>query len=331
MSAKRRYLSSSILPLVAALPPIRGTWFFVDGTSGSDANDGLSPESALKTLYATTTTTGDTGAYAKLVSSRGDGLCILSSATTAASKSATVSAAFSWAKCGVTVFGVSSGSGYSSRARITNASTVLTAAYLFNVTGDNNRFENVAILNSGTDALALGAVIVTGLRNVFKKCHIVGGSCTTATANEYSVQIAAGAQENDFIDCIIGTDSIARGNNANCELYLNGDQYTYRNRFIRCQFIAYGTAAGAHVAIKSGNSLPWNLSMVFNDCDFICSIINKGADALSVFGGTAASGKIFMDAGCTMMGYAAWDTTSANTVYSSAPVGAATGGIAAAG
>jgi hypothetical protein len=327
----RRYLSSSTLPIVAALPPIRGRWFFVDGTDGSDTNDGLSPENPLKTLYATTTSTGDTGAYAKCTTSVGDGICILSSATASASQSITVSAPFSWSKCGITVYGVSSGSGYSSRARITNVSALITAAYLINVTGDNNRFENVAFFNSGTDALALGGVIVTGLRNVFKNCHIVGGSCTTATANEYSLQIAAGAQENDFIDCVIGTDAIARGNNANCELYLNGDQYTYRNRFIRCQFIAYGTAAGAHVAIKSGNSLPWNLSMVFNDCDFICSIINKGADAASVFGGTAASGKIFMDTGCTMMGYAAWDTTSANTVYSSAPIGAATGGIAAAG
>jgi hypothetical protein len=331
MSAKRRYLSSSILPLVAALPPIRGTWYFIDGTAGSDANDGLSPESALKTLYATTTTTGDTGAYAKLVSSRGDGICILSTATTATSYSATISASFTWSKSGVTVVGLDSGSLYNHRARITFASAV-TGYYLFNITGHNNCFKNLSFYNGSdlsdaqiTTVKMVNTTAGTVSRNNFERCHFL---CTPATASAYKCDLwMENAHENTFTKCVFGNASYDAGNNAACHIYIAGAANTgnAQNIFCECYGIAQVSTGTAFGGLKSGSATSLNGLMIFDRCIFGVWQANTGMPAMaSWFIGTKpTTGWIQQPA---IIGYAAGDSVAANDCIISTEPDSAAGG-----
>jgi hypothetical protein len=303
------------------LPWISGTWYYVDPTSGDSGYDGLTKDTAFDTIA---------DAYDACTSGAGDGICLISRGTgTSAATTSYISTAIDWTKCGITVVGICAPTGIYNRARIANTTTVLTLVYLIDVQGHNNTFINVGMFNSGTDATALGCLKVTGQRNAFIGCHFVGGSCTTATANERSVELCTGAQDNSFYGCTLGTDTIARGNNANCELYLNGSAADGRNNFYGCNFLAYGTAAGAHVAIKSAGANAAGKHMKFVDCLFECFIVNRGANAASVFGGTGLDTKIFFTGTSAMLGYALWDAATANDCcFSTMPTAVAAGALA---
>jgi len=329
----RRYLSSSTLPIVAALPPIRGRWFFVDGTDGSDAYDGLSPERPLKTLYATTTTTGDTGAYAKCTTAVGDGICILSSATASASKSITISASFTWSKCGITVVGIDSGSFYNHRARITFASAV-TGYYLFNLTGHNNRFENVSFYNgsdlSDAQITTVKMVAATGssiARNKFENCHFV---CTPGTASAYKCDLwLENAHENEFLTCTFGNASYDAGNNAACHIYIAGGANTgnAQNLFRDCIAVAQVSTGTAFGGLKSGSATSLNGAMFFDNCRFAVWQANAGVTAMaSWFIGTCPTTGFIEQP--ILMGYAAGDSVAGNDrVVSWSPDAAAGGQI----
>lgn len=202
-------------------------------------------------------------------------------------------------------------------------------ASLLNISGSNNTFYNIHAFNGDTDALALGCLVLTGNRNAFIMCHFVGGSCTTQTANERSVELGAGAIANVFMGGTIGTDTINRGNNANCELYINGDvTTTARNKFISVEFLAWADGGTAHLAIKSAAATSMGRHMIFKDCDFVCYASNLGADQASVFGGTGFNtAKIFFAGTSGMFGYALWDAETENDCcFSSMPQGVAAGG-----
>ena len=303
------------------LPPISGTWFYVDPTSGNAANDGLTQDTAFASIST---------AYTACTTGVGDGICLISRGETAASTSSVLAAVLDWTKHGITVVGLCAPTAMYNRARITNTASVLTLAYLIDVQGNNNTFVNVCMINEGTNALALGCLKVTGLRNAFIGCHFLGGFCTTPTANERSVELCTGAQDNVFSGCTIGSDTIDRGNNANCELYINGSIADGRNNFYGCNFLAQGTAAGAHVAIKSAAATSMGRHMKFVNCNFECYVVSKGANVASVFGGTGFNtAKIFFTGNSAMLGYALWDAATSNDCcFSTMPTAVAAGALA---
>jgi hypothetical protein len=305
------------------LPPILGTWYFVDPENGAAANKGRVPWQAVQSIET---------AYGLCTTGDGDGICIYSSGTTTANTTTRISTAITWSKHGITVVGVCSGNRMFQRARISNTTTVLTLPALITVSGSNNRFQNLSFFNSGTDAAALGCVIVTGARNAFDNCHFVGGSCTTATANERSLELGTGSQENYFHKCTFGSCTIDRGNNANCELYVNSSSADGRNFFENCQFTSMSTTAGgAHLAVKSAGATSLGRHIFFKDCIFDCFIPNKGAATAFAFGGTMpASGYFVIANTATLVGYAAWETGSTGVMVSMA-AGSATGGLVAGG
>lgn len=196
------------------------------------------------------------------------------------------------------------------------------------LTGSNNSFYNIELWNGGSVAGALGGLKVASLRNYFENCHIVGGAGCTATANERSLELAVGAQDNNFVNCTFGTDTVDRGNNANCELLLAGDLTTQRNEFINCKFAAQAEGGTAHGAIKSASATALGRHMIFRDCDFMCYKSNLGTDQASVFIGTGLNtAKLFIVGQSFAEGYAAWDANAANNcVFATQPAAAASAG-----
>jgi hypothetical protein len=165
---------------------------------------------------------------------------------------------------------------------------------LMTLSGSNNRFYNVHFYNGGTSALELGGVIVTGLRNHFGKCHIVGGAGSATAAGKFDVKIDAG-EENTFEDCAIGSNSFAEGDNAASELLLNG--VVKRNYFKGCVFTAMVSAGTAHAAVKSvGTS--GGVGTTFWDCLFDYSLSTTTPAALHIVSGSVDK-VIFKD--CAMV------------------------------
>ena len=118
---------------------------------------------------------------------------------------------------------------------------------LITLSGTNNRFYNVQFWNGGTGALEVGGVVITGERNYFYGCHIIG-SAGVASASAKSLYLNAGA-ECLFEGCTIGTDTVDRGDYACAEITLAG--LANRNRFIDCEVLFRIDSGTAACAIRS--------------------------------------------------------------------------------
>jgi len=109
-------------------------------------------------------------------------------------------------KSGITVFGVAAKSGYNSRARVANATALDDAPVLITLSGSNNHFENIYLINEGTDNAAIGCLAVSGNRNSFYNCHFSnnGGTRTPqATENDLTLY----SSECTFERCFFGNNN----------------------------------------------------------------------------------------------------------------------------
>jgi len=197
-------------------------------------------------------------------------------------------------------------------------------AQLIDVTGDNNSFSNVSIVNHSSDAAAIGGVKVQGNRNAFNNVHFIGAGHATprAVADANDLEINSG-QENTFRDCSFGTDSVlAAATNSNVLF----DTNCWRNHFDDCEFRTYSkTTTGGAINSKDATSMEgWQF---FRGCNFINWNENGLTANDSVFIGTKpTSGYVALDNKCACFGYTAWDDSGANnTFYIASPTSAASG------
>ena len=185
---------------------------------------------------------------------------------------------------------------------------------LLQVTGDNNSFYNIHFGNFGSNALSTGCVKVSGGRNSFLGCHFIGAGHATPAATTGANDLELVGDETTFERCTIGDDTIIRAA-VNGNILLSGTGATsgnvWRNRFYDCDIISWSATAGKG-AIKSGGATSSNGVTVFSRCRFINWTPNGMSSLTSAFIGTKmTSGNILMDA-CSLMGWAAWDSVSAN-------------------
>jgi hypothetical protein len=314
------------------VPPIAGQYFNVCPGSntivgyggkqiqGSSGNDGLSLLTAMDSINT---------AYNACTDGAGDGIILWSFGTSTAMTSSYLTAALAWAKSGITVVGIAAPSAWSSRARVTNASTVTTLPQIITVSGNNNIFSNVQFANFGSDATALGGMIVTGQRNYFKDCHIVGAGNNTPAqaAGAYSLYLN-GAQENVFEGCVIGIDTVtASGNNANGVIQLGSG--VERNWFKRCivqSSYANSSTNGAVKWMGAGDAITRNV--YFQDSifsNYVAGDITSSPPGYVVVG-TAPNNGVLVMMNCGFAGFGAWSNSSARVLVTNA-AGAATGGI----
>jgi hypothetical protein len=141
---------------------------------------------------------------------------------------------------------------------------------------------NVSILGGITgDATSLGAVQVTGTRNVFQNVNIAGmGNTSAVTTGGYSLRLT-GAEENSFIGCTIGLDTIARDNTTQGEVWF--DSGAIRNDFIDCTFPAFiSNASYTHVTFTGTTSIDRYTNFV--RCIFYSGSTNDATAQTQIFG-----------------------------------------------
>lgn len=290
------------------LPFIRGTWFFVDPLSGSSTNDGLTVATAMDNIST---------AYTACTDGAGDGIAILSRDVAGTTTSSKLAAAITWSKCGITVFGVAARSGYNSRARITNGDALLDAPVLITVSGENNHFENIYLIQAGTDNAAIGCLKVSGNRNSFYNCHFSQNGLTrTPQATDYDLTLMS--SECTFERCFFGNNNTIRSGAAAGNIILgNSTTQIGQNYFRDCYVLSY-SATSTHGAIKIANAATLGGFVVFDRCKFLNW--NSGAQtalATIIIGATPNNLGLLLDR-CASVGYSAvganddtWFTTAA--------------------
>lgn len=178
--------------------------------------------------------------------------------------------------------------------------------YLIDVQGDNNAFYNVHIANYGSTAVDLGGVKVSGNRNYFGNCHIIGAGHATpgAVATAYSVSLD-GAQEVTFDRCTFGTDSVLKAA-ANGEVII--DSSAWRAQFNDCLFTSYSATAGKG-AVKSVDATSFSGVIDFRGCIFQNWNENGITAVDDVFIGTApTSGAYAVTPDSMSVGFTGWGT-----------------------
>jgi hypothetical protein len=197
----------------------------------------------------------------------------------------------------------------------TGTSAVLTTycTSVITVSGNNNRFYNLLIINEDTDALALNALKVTGARNYFENVHAGTGVADANSTITYSLHLSA-AEENTFVGCTFGLDTVDRGGVATYDILLSGA--VARNEFYGCRTTRQSTTGTGCLAVYA-SSTTGGRPTLFKDCIFTCwNTAGGNANCSYMFGSTGNCDFVWF-VNCFYPGYAALSNDAVAWISSS--------------
>lgn len=279
------------------------TWF-VDPANGLTANGGDRQDQALASVGA---------AYAKTTDKQGDVIYYLNDGnTTGSSRESTIPLA--WSNDNTHLVGCCAPVPMSQRARITPASTAaLTANPVITVSGHGNTFSNLQIAHFGanTDSIAARGLDVTGNRNYFYNCHIVGvpNAHTGDEANACDLKVTG--QENMFERCYFGTNTVTRSTtNANVELTSQATRIWFKE----CFFTVYSDNAGV-LFVKIDGALDIDREIFFDNCVFYNPIGAGSTTMTAAMDVHASAGGDVILKDCAVIGATDWEAADAANIY----------------
>lgn len=277
-----------------------GKKIYLDPTNGSDTNDGLAPNRAVKSF---------TVAYALTTDGKNDIIFYIAGTT-----GLTLSATVPWTKSYTHFIGLCAPCGVANRARIFQLSTLTAMDPLITISGSGCIFKNLYIFQGVADATSLGPVKVTGGRNYFENVHFAGiGNATQDVAGAYSLKLGSGGSENRFVNCKIGLDTITRGADTNTELSISS--LAIRNTFEDCTIYA-NMNANTHSLVTLVNDGNSEQLIIFKNCLFLAESINNLLTMASAFIIPANMPTTFnVLQNCAAVGITAWDANSRTKTY----------------
>lgn len=329
--------SSFGVPMVGGIGglPLTGTWYFVDPANGSDGFDGLTPQTAFKTLYMAHSrmTAGKNDVCVLIGNGSSTGSARLSTALAQSVDPTATSGTLKWTKDACHLIGETAPTGVAARARIappTGTYTVTTfgSANFITVSASGCIFANFSTYNGFTTG---GAAQIcwtdSGTRNYYSGVHF-GGMADSDSANSTSSRSLklSGGGEHTFVGCTVGLDTVTR-TAANASLEFAGG--TARNKFIDCDFPFQGNTAdilGIVVSAAAGSDR-WQK---FTRCAFINNVKSTSTAMTGLATLAASMGGLLLMQDSVMVGIGEWgtDATSRGQIYIDMPTPvAADGGI----
>jgi hypothetical protein len=290
----------------------RGTAYYVDAANGSNSNSGLSPEAAVADIAT---------AYGKCTAGQHDAVYYIASGS-----SVTLSAALDWAKDYTHLFGICAPTSTAQRARIFQLSTLTGASPLLTISASGCIFSNFYIFQGVDDATSLINVSVTGGRNYFENVHFAGGGHATQAINGGASLLLNGAEENTFVDCTIGVDTIDAATGMVGILF---DGEAHRNTFENCTIrIRAGNAGAAFVEVADATGIDRDTQ--FNNCRFLNNSATALTSAFVIPAGMGAPRKILLDSRCMVLGSTKLDANDRDVLFGNlnAVTGADLSGVA---
>lgn len=313
-------ISSFGIPIMnGILPSTQGKVIHVKPYSGSDDDNGTSPDKAVKTLVK---------ALALATADKNDIVLLYSESNTAGSTTDYQSSTLDWNKDHVHLIGVNGGPFLGHRSRVALISTYTTASNLFTLSADGCIIANIEFFAGVASANPTGCMKVTGMRNRIENCQISGiGHASMDIAGAYSLQLSgSGASENYFKNCFIGLDTIARGSAANYEIHVTGttSSRVARTIFDDCVIAGLCESAGNYVFLSCDSGC-MDRFIIFRNCIFTNPGTSVGGGVAMTYAMTvtSANGKVILHN--TSITGAADVANDPGTIVSNAPVvGAAT-------
>jgi len=257
-----------------------GKYIFVDATYGVDGNDGLSWESAVKTIAQ---------AYS-MVTTNHDDVIVLS--TNAIHQITTM---LDISKSRVHFVGDVFGRMYGQRARVNYADGIATAdPFMIKNTGVGNTFTGIKFLNNNTDAQVVATVGEGGEYAVYRNCEFYNSTNLTSDTVAEMVLNGDSAQ---FYNCTFGSlaDSVSGNKVRPAVLLTNGTVgaglVSRDVLFDNCKF--WKNAGGTTTAFIKGGATDVERVMEFHDCQFIANVLGA-VPAVAISVATLTVGQILL-------------------------------------
>lgn len=228
----------------------------------------------------------------------------------AGSSSITLTSALTWDKNYTHFIGVCAPTRTAQRARIFQLATLTGASPLINITASGCIFSNLYIFQGVDDATSLINVQVTGGRNFFNNVHFAGGGhATQAIDGGVSLKLN-GAEENTFLNCTIGVDTIDAATGMVGILF---DDEAHRNEFYNSKVrMRAGDAGAAFVEIVDATGI--DRDTLFKDCQFLNNSATNMTSGFVIPAGMGAPRKIILD-NCGILGVAALDANDRGVLF----------------
>ena len=282
---------------MAGIPFSRNAkYYFFDPATGSDGNSGLAPDEALATLAA---------AYAKCTANQHDTIFYI-----AGSSSMTLTAALDWAKNYTHLVGICAPTEIAQRARIFQLSTLTGASPLLTVSASGCIMKNFYIFQGVADNTSLINVSVTGGRNYFENVHFAGGGHATQAVNGGASLKLDGAEENTFVNCTIGVDTVDAATGMMGILF---DGEAHRNMFRNCVVrIRAGNAGAGFVEVVDATGI--DRDNTFIDCLFLNNSATSLTSGFVIPAGMGAPRKILLK-DCMVLGATKLDANDRGVLF----------------
>lgn len=239
----------------------QGKAIFVRPYTGSDANSGLRPDRAVKSL---------TQALTLATANQNDVVYLMAESNTAANTTDYQTTLLNWNKDGVHLVGVNGGSAIGQRSRIAWASTASTSidTELFRLSANNCLIANVEMYQGLASATSmLGCMSITGMRNKIFNCQISGmGHADNVIAGAYSLHMN-GSSENLIERCYIGLDTISRATDTTSEIRFSAS--AARCIFKDCTIVSQVGHATYSPYVYFNGAMAIDRWVKFENCDFI--------------------------------------------------------------
>lgn len=332
-------ITSFGVPMVGGIGgiPLTGNWYWVDPASGSDGNDGTSPETPFATLYRahSAMTSGNNDVCVLVGNGAASGSARLSTALAQTIDSTVTAGTLVWSKNACHLIGQTAPTQVAQRARIAPPTGTYTQATFgsgnfVTVSGSGCIFANISLFNGfstgGTDQICWTD---SGGRNFYYNMNFGGmGDQTSADdAGSRSVKLSGSTGENTFVGCVFGLDTVTRGA-ANASLEFAGG--CPRNTFLNCNF-PFQTDASSPLGIIVSAAAGSDRWQKFDRCTFINNVGSTSTTMAGLATLAASMGGLLLMKDCTLVGITEFgtDATSRGQIYvdGGAPT-AATSGIA---
>lgn len=296
------------------LPSTQGNVFHVKPYSGSNDNDGKSPETAVKTLAK---------ALSLATANQNDIVLLYAESNTAANTTDYQSATLNWNKDAVHLIGVNNGVGISSRSRVAFTSTYNTASNLFTLSANNCLIANVEFFAGVAGTNPTGCFVLSGDRNRIVKSHIAGlGHANNDIAGAFSLKISG--DENLIEDCEIGVNTVTLGAAVNAQIYT--DSSATRIHFRNCRVRTYTNRATNHIFLRMSAGT-MDREVIFEDVLFLNPTYSGSTtmtQAAVIAAGGSPAGGVLLVGKTSVVGATDWNSTDAGNVF-----GMGTGAITA--